>query len=374
MIPPLNEAIATGNVISILLEVWRSIGMSVAENWISFSLLLIISCVGYFLYNHIRNDTEKISRTASVIALSFANFVLCGQFYLADSYSQRWTDIQKFWNMNRIMLIVLTSIVVLALVSIMILKVVKRLKMINRELDGISPTDSDSADKTEGNDGEVEKNSDASHIKLNDKDFAWKHPFSYAWRSYCYYRSQRKEINNKFKNEKATLKKENRLECLKNRLGHKPRRRKFHGLRLGIKLFKIRNTKTGNSTSEENRVQSVMTTIVAVLCGFFSIGIIVWIVWLVCIANDDTNQYAEIPTKILDAIDSLIENLNAAENPLIQVLFAFGTVALLAILVLLIYFTSYFVLRAMFGFLTSIKEDDKRIIRFVHSIKVFSLD
>lgn len=312
MIRPLNEAFATGNVIGILLEVWRSIGMSVAENWISFSMLLIISCVGYFLYNHIRNDTEKISRTASVIALSFANLVLCGQFYLADSYSQRWIDIQKFWNRNRIMLIVLMSIVALALVSIMIFKSVKRLKKISDEFDEISRIDSDAADSTERKDEISKKNTESLHRDLDDKEFAWKHPFLYAWFSYCYYLNRRRKIRNRFKNKKSKLKKDSKLSQIEEKENNK-----------------LTNLKSNTDTHKLIKWADVICVIIALLAAIFA-----------CCFIPNWDFKNGILNDFIDNLKGLIDISESTSD----IILIFGSILYLPVFFILIFYVIYFVI------------------------------
>ena len=121
-----------------VIKVWISIGDSMCNNWIAFSVFLLFAAIGYIYYETIFFSDENVSvdevrnykkAVVKTILLVIINLILCNQIYSTDSLSAKAQYLQDHVEAVVICTVIFAAIVIALMLIILTRKQIMTLSI-----------------------------------------------------------------------------------------------------------------------------------------------------------------------------------------------------------------------------------------------------
>lgn len=317
------------------LKVWISFGSSISQNWLAFSITLVLITLGCIIYNKLDNKPYKLSDDISREIILIINLILCNKIYSSTSCIEKLNYFKSHYS-------VVIALVLIVLSSLAFSIIIKGQKKISEELGTITQQ------------GENNDNEDGSRISDSEAAFAWKHPILYSWHLRNYYSNKRKTIKNESKNE-----------TVKNKAAYKKKKEEYKFERL--EALNKNSQKNGQrvENSKYLMIQGIISTLIA------SLSVILLVRAFVIDAKSDGNGIVTFFNKIIKNIINLRSVFNDADTPIKNFLLSLGSALLFIILIITLYLLIYILVRVILYLLFQFNEDENQIKKIARLVKVF---
>lgn len=319
-------------------NMWISVGKEISKNWFAFSISLILLVLGYFLYKRIcgfinwkNRGTKK--EWVNTLLLLLINLSLCNKVYSSDSISKKINEIS-----NHIPTAIV--VVIISVLGILTALLIRSHAKVSEELKDVSNLES--KDSTE-----AKKEWHDREFNDDELKFRMRHPFSYAFRSFANYLTDKRKLKQEYKKEKIQTKisveQEKRGEIVKS-------------ISKGNYKHEYELSNKGGIASA---VVSLVVSCLLVYCFCFS---------------DGNNIITPTINKVVQKLTDITETMINAEEPLMTFLTSAGLLFLFVVTFLTIFLLLYLSIRVVLYLVLSAGEDSERICRCGQLVKIFVLN
>lgn len=319
---------------SSLLKIWISIGDTISDNWLAFSITLVLTALGYFLYRLIyctpQADKDEEKRRAIVTSfLVIINLALCNKIYSTQSLSEKLIFFK-----SHIAIIIIAILIILPIIAATLFfknerKITEKLSKINSKSEPMR-----SADGINGQNNAVDE--------YNLASFRMQHPISYAMRSMASYRGY-----------KAKLKYD----------------KDMNKIQLKMKLEKERFAKKIDKLNQDGKEKESPKVTQILAIAFSTVSSLTVTVALTCLLLKEGTLFEFLANPEL-LMEKLL-NFERSSSVIYQLLFRLAIVFSLVIVCFVIYLIVYIVIRIAIYMIFKAGEDESILIRCSKTIKVF---
>ena len=341
---------------------WNELGKIIFENWLPFSILFILIYVGGILTSQIKAEKDTSNHIYNFILLCI-NLIICNNIYDNVEFHAKFVFLKhNIWGV----LGFLFSIVIVLLIG----HALKKTKLARMNYTSID------TDRTKNNNNfAINMNSNGVFNNKDDEErFMKRFPITYIWNNYKYYRSLKKHVKHEklaeYYTEKTKAKNDAKIKILKDKYDKKVKKHTTNHSHSKNIQNELNDLKDPTSDKGKNKKENIFGLFTA--CTIIIADITFVILFVIDVKDGFNNSILE---KILDAILAFI-NLGSnffdkVQNPLLNWLILFGTAFLLAIIIVLINYLIYFIIRIMRYFVINLNEDNKFIKNYSLMLKTF---
>ena len=308
-----------------VIKVWISIGDSICNNWIAFSVFLLFAAIGYIYYETIFFSDENVSvdevrnykkAVVKTILLVIINLILCNQIYSTDSLSAKAQYLQ-----DHVEAVVICTVIFAAIVIALLF--ICHEKKVRSDIDKMKGQSVANTENGESEDGTI----DVSKLA----EFKLSHPISYAFRSL---------IDNRTEMQKLRAEREKKYIELRIKFDEESHNKK-------IKELQNKDISKANSTMEDPR-EDIFIKSSAIISMLISLALAIFLLVL-------------YQRNITDGLYNWLKNMGELSELAAKVLQEIGKIFLIVV----VYFATYLIIYLIFRvtvYLYFHHSDDENII------------
>ncbi len=336
-----------------VLNILASLGKSISENWVAFSLILIFSIVGYLFYNEVFSSDDHANTNncngyaVRALILAALNFILCNKLYSTESISQKIIFLKAHIDSVIFLVVVLACCAAIILLD-------RRIKRINKDLEKnrISSTEPQESQNLQPNTSDTDE---LISFKIG-------HPIAYYFRTLACYNLEVKKLKLERKKKALNLKMqydEKRTESRLQAIGQKA------GNNLQNKLTGcILKIKSGGFLNNIAIAISMLLTII------FSCFIVY------NLFNENSSLltiFDNLAKRIVDPdnISEQVKNIELSSSAVMECLQSIGLIFLIIAVCFVTSLVIYIIIRIMIYLLFVHNEDENPIKKCAKLIKIF---
>lgn len=307
---------------------WDALGKPIFENWLSFSILFILLFAGGILSAQLKS--EKTANHKLNFVLLCINLFLCNRCYNTGVLQERMRYIgENVWGVLGFLLAVVVAI------------------GIGNALKKEREYRSGRLGKATISDVDIERGQETveNYADSQDERFREQYPVSSAWDSYKQSIAYKKRVKHREKERryknKAEIKTEEKKEIAQKRSGKRV------------------ESAEKQTKKEKLKKASAIVVYILILGGMF---------YLVVSPN---TEIGKLISNIGESLNLITLGADDLKNPILNFLFGFGSIFLIAITLVLMGFAVYFVLRTLWYFIVNLREDNTFVKKIARDLKAF---